>query len=619
MFKNVGRTGQLFSTLAQMLVLAWRAHPLCLVSVLTIQGIQGIIPIFATLVSGSLYNALVSLFQGIPFAQLLQGFILLLVARAALSIVEQILTPIRDYIQKELERQFTLSMRTTLYEKLNNFQGFSHFEDPHFHNALETTTNMMQYVPSQALDILVIFFQNLITLMAFASALLFVSPLLALILCISVLPHLFASLNFSRKRFLLQYENSPRERRASYYGQVLSGVPFAKEVRLFQLGNYFLRQFQEAIQQVYSAQRKLARREVHWRGLLALFSSLIGTGAFVVVVMQVFSKHIRLGDMVIYLNAVEQVQLALMMLILSISQMKEHILFFQKYQEILTLDDCIVHTPTPCQVPPLERGITFRNVSFRYSEQHPWMLRHLDMFLPVGRCVALVGLNGAGKTTLVKLLCRLYDPTEGQVLWDDIDIREFDVAVYRRQLGAIFQDFAHYDLSAQENIGLGETSQIKNLEAIEHVAKMAGLHDRIVTLSHGYQSMLSRWMADGATDDHGVDLSGGEWQKLALARMFLRNSPVLILDEPTAALDAQSEYDLFCQFHELMQGHTCLLITHRFSTVRMADSIAVLEHGHISAYGSHEALMTYPNQYARLYTIQAQSFVQALPHLSKEP
>jgi ATP-binding cassette, subfamily B, bacterial len=237
----------------------------------------------------------------------------------------------------------------------------------------------------------------------------------------------------------------------------------------------------------------------------------------------------------------------------------------------------------------LREGITLHNVSFRYSDQHSWILQNVNLVLPAGKCLALVGLNGAGKTTLVKLLARLYDPTEGEILWDGIDIRTFDPQDFRYHLSTIFQDFARYELTARENIGLGEIERIEATDEIEQAAIKAGIHKRIKSLPDGYQTILSRWMAE--EKKAGADLSGGEWQKLALACMLMRSSDLLILDEPSAALDAQAEHELYCHFREMMRDRTSLLITHRFSTIRMADLIAVIEQGQISEYGTHDELL----------------------------
>jgi len=542
-----------------------------------------------------------------------QGLFVLLVAQATLTLISQLTSPAQEYLQAELGRHLTLSLRGSLYQKLNSLGGLAHFEDPRLQNTLQITSSHVQFAPLQAIQFLSNGVQNSITLVSFFALLLALSPWLALVLSIAVLPHLIVNIKLNQQQFSLFMHTSPQERRASYYGQVLSWVSFAKEVRLFQLGDYFLRRFSDTTRQINTAQRAFQLRELRWQGLLSLLSSGVAIGAFVVVVLQAFARHISIGDMALYVQAVESVQNTLMMLVLALKHMNQDLLFFQQYEEVLSLSDCIARPCSPRPIPPLREGITFRNVSFRYSEHHPWIVRHLNLFLPAGSTLALVGLNGAGKTTLAKLLTRLYDPDEGELLWDGIDIREFEPEAYRRQLGIIFQDFVHYELSAQENIGLGQTEQIENLAAIEEAAKKAGVHERIKALPHGYQSLLSRWMAEvgeEGEDENGVDLSGGEWQKLALARMFLRDCPVLILDEPTASLDAQTEYELFHRFQALMRNHTSLLITHRFNTVRMADVIVVLEQGKVSELGSHAELMACEGTYARLYKMQAESYQQ---------
>ena len=600
-----------FLQFRQLFLLAWRAQPLCLTLLLAIQVVQGVVPVATGYISKELFDALTHVFQGTPFSLVAQGLVILLVAQAALSMMGQLTAPLQSYLQAELERHLSLSLRGTLYQKLNSLGGLAHFEDPRLQDTLQMTSSHVQFAPLQAIQLLSNGMQNSITLVSFFVLLLALSPWLALVLSIAILPHLIVNLKLNQQQFSLFIQNTPQERRASYYGQVLSWLSFAKEVRLFHLGDYFLHRFSDTTRQINASQRTFQLRELRWQGLLSLLSGAVAVGAFVVVVLQAFARHISVGDMALYVQAVESVQASLMILVFALKQMNQDLLFFQQYETVLSLRDCIARPSSPRAIPPLRDGITFRDVSFRYSEHHPWTLRHLNLFLPAGSTLALVGLNGAGKTTLVKLLTRLYDPSAGEILWDGIDIREFTPEAYRQHLGTIFQDFVRYELSAQENIGVGQTEQMENLAAIEEAAKKAGMHERIKDLPHGYSSMLSRWMAEeggNEDEDNGIDLSGGEWQKLALARMLLRDCPVLILDEPSASLDAQTEYELFTRFQALVRNHTSLLISHRFNTVRKADVIVVLEQGKISELGSHKELMELAGTYARLYKMQAESY-----------
>jgi ATP-binding cassette subfamily B protein len=321
--------------------------------------------------------------------------------------------------------------------------------------------------------------------------------------------------------------------------------------------------------------------------------------------LQAFGGKLSIGDVVLYTSAVANVQTALVGLVGVLSNINESVLFYGRYTNLLALPQPLRTSSSVQAVPPLKSGIELRNVSFRYSDYQPWVLRNLDMFIPAGQCVALVGLNGAGKTTLVKLLTRMYDPTEGQILWDGIELSMFDPSDLREHIAAILQDFTRYHLTAKENIGLGEIKNSEDMASIHRSAMAAGIHSTIESLPAGYATILSKWLAE---DGQGVDLSGGEWQKMALARMFLRQADMLILDEPTAALDAQAEYDIYGHFVDLMAGRTSLLISHRFSTVRMADVIVTLKNGRITEYGSHDKLMALGGTYAKLYNMQAEKY-----------
>ncbi len=567
--------------------------------------VQGLLPLATAWVLKGLFDLLSQNIQGHGSTSFPQQALFLLMVQAVLVIIGQFLQPLHTYWNAELGRKMSLKMKISVYQKLNDLLDLSYFEDPKFHNTIELAHTGAQIAPMQALSIITSLLQGIITVVSFIGILIIFNALLAGLIVLAVIPQLLVQLRLSQQHFGLMSSNSLKERRASYYGQILSWITFAKEVRLFNLSDYFLTLFTTTTQDIYRTQRKQAKRELQWQFLLAILSWIVATGTFVFVILQVFSRRISLGDVTLYSSAIMSVQSSLMGIVSAISQMKEGALLYDQYNTLLALPQAIAISSQPERVPPLQTGITLRDVSFRYSDQHPWVLRHVDLFLPVGQCLALVGLNGAGKSTLVKLLTRLYDPTEGQILWDDIDICELDLRDLRQRIGTVFQDFSRYDLTVAQNIGIGDTEQIEHPPAIKEAATKAGIHERITRLPEAYQSILSRWLAE---DEDGNDLSGGEWQKIALARMFMREADLLILDEPTSSLDAIAEHDLYTQFRTLIKNRTSLLITHRFSTVSMADSIAVIEDGHITEYGTHAQLLAQNQSYAKLYIMQTESY-----------
>lgn len=597
-------------TLPQMALLLLRAGPWYVLALIIIQGLQGLVPLLTAWIAKGIFDLLARVLQQRQAAANALPFLLLLLgAQAGVLLLSQVLSAPNQYVQNRLNLKLTLVIKTRIYQKIASFAGLAYFEDPAFHDIIQVVSNNAQFGPQELLSTSMTLFGGLMTLGSFLGVLLALQPLLALLILVAVLPQVYAQLRFGGQRFLLLLTSTLKERLAAYYGQVLTWTTFAKEVRLFDLGPHFLRKYVKTIEEVQQAQVRQQKRELRWNVLLATLAALVSGGMALYVTLQTFFGHLSLGDMALYISAVASVQMALLGTILTLANLPEQVRFFRQYMQLLALPQPLPVSSTPQPVPPLRTGIEFRDVSFRYSGQHPWTLRHLDLFLPAHQCLALVGLNGAGKTTLVKLLARLYDPTEGQILWDGTDIREFDPEEFRRHLGAIFQDFAHYDLSVHENIGLGNVSQLANHLGIEEAARKAGLHERIERLPLGYESILSRMLSD---PEESVDFSGGEWQKLALARMFLRPADLLILDEPTAALDAQAEYELYHQFRQLMHARTCLLITHRFSTVRMADRIAVLEAGQISEYGTHAELIACQGTYAKLYSMQATRYAETI-------
>jgi ATP-binding cassette subfamily B protein len=589
-----------------MLKLAWQAQPALLAGLILLELVQALVPLVTAWVTKLLFDLLALGLREGSSATPRGSLLLLLVAQGGLLIVSQLSAPAHQYLDAELGRKLTLRVQSVVYGKINDLSGLAPFEDPRFHDKIQLAAQGAQYAPLQALRILVSMIGNTATVMGFLGVLFTFNPFLTAAVGLAVLPQLYAHVSMGRQRFGLASENSPRERRGAYYSFVLSSVQFAKELRLFNLGDYFLGAFRRTYEEIHHHQRRQQMREFRWQVALAALSSSVASAAFVVVVLQTFAGRLSLGDVTLYTSAVMALQAALSGVVFAISDLNESVLFHGWFTDLMTLPQPLPLADRPSPAPPLKSGLELRDVSFRYSDEHPWVLRHLDLHIPAGRSVALVGLNGAGKTTLVKLLTRLYDPTEGQILWDGVDIREFEPRQLRARIGVILQDFVRYDTSVQENIGLGEVSRLRDAACVREAAVRAGVHEVIESLPQGYQSILSRWLAG---DGPGVDLSGGEWQKVALARMFMRSrAELLVLDEPTSALDARAEFDVYSRFVELIEGRTSLLITHRFGTVRTADVIAVLEDGRISEYGAHVDLLASEGTYAKLYRMQAERY-----------
>jgi ATP-binding cassette subfamily B protein len=321
---------------------------------------------------------------------------------------------------------------------------------------------------------------------------------------------------------------------------------------------------------------------------------------------------ITAGDVTMLVAAIGGVQVALTSVTMSLASAHQQLLLFEHVLAVVDAGPDLPAAAHPVPVPALERGIELRDVWFRYSDAHPWVLSGVDLFLPAGEAVALVGRNGAGKSTLVKLLCRLYDPTKGAILWDGVDLRDMDVAELRRRIGAVFQDFMHYDLTAAENIALGDVDAVGECERITAAARLAGIHDTVAGLPHGYDTMLTRIFSsheDEADPETGVALSGGQWQRLALARALLRDKrDLLILDEPSSGLDAVAEHEVHTRLREHRAGRTSVLISHRLGAVRAADQIVVLDAGAIVERGTHDELMATGGLYAELFRLQSAGY-----------
>ena len=492
-----------------------------------------------------------------------------------------------------------------------------HFEDPEFYDKLSRARREASSRPMSLVTESFALVQNLLTLTGYAALLLQFSGWVVLALMIATVPATIAEMRFSKATFRLRNWRSPDSRRLIYLEYVLANDEHAKEVKLFGLGPMFLGRYKELAERFHAEDSKLATR----RSIVTTLLSLLATGAFYVsyaaMALLAAASKLTLGNMTMYVLAFRSGQSAFQSILSGIGSIYEHNLYmsnlFAYLDGTVAAEDEARALPIEAPAPKLlgdgtsEQGIRLENVSFRYPNQKKddkWVLRNVDLFIPRGQSVALVGQNGAGKTTLVKLVTRLYEPTEGRVLLDGKDLRAWDRTELLARYGVVFQDFNQYQLKLRENVGVGSVEHLEEVPRIERAVDQGGAHALVANLSTGLETPLGKWFQDG------VELSGGQWQKVALARGFMREqADILVLDEPTAALDAEAEQAVFERFKELSKGKTTLIISHRFPTVRMADRILVLANNGIEEDGTHDALLAANKTYAHLYSMQAAGYV----------
>jgi ATP-binding cassette subfamily B protein len=416
----------------------------------------------------------------------------------------------------------------------------------------------------------------------------------------------------SRRRADLEWRATPQTRRQFFYSRLITDQTAAKEVRLFGLGDWLRGRRLRELRSIHTDEGALERKNLSIQGLLALLAAVVSGGGLIWTVQQAAAGRLSIGDVTMFAMAVVGVQGAVSGIVMKLADAYQSLLTFGHYEQIVTAGPDLPLAAAPVPTPALRDGIEVRDVWFRYDEAHPWVLRGISLFIPARTSAALIGLNGAGKSTLVKLICRLYDPERGAVLWDGVDIRDMNPAELRRRIGAVFQDYMAYDLTAAENIGIGDLPRLGDRDAIEGAARRAGVHERLAGLPSGYDTLLSRIFfstKDRDNPDTGVILSGGQWQRLALARGLMRaDRELLILDEPSSGLDAEAEHAIHQRLLAMRGGSTSLLISHRLGSVRDADRIFVLSGGQIVEQGTHQELMKLAGEYHRLFGLQASGY-----------
>jgi ATP-binding cassette subfamily B protein len=444
--------------------------------------------------------------------------------------------------------------------------------------------------------------QNGISLVSFGALLAHFSPWAVVVLLLAGLPAFVAEAKFSGDAFRLFRWRSPETRMQIYLETVLAREDHVKEVKLFGLGTRLLERYQAIFRRLYQEDRALTIRRDLWGFFLSLIGSGALYGAYAWIAISTVRQLISIGQMTMYVALFRQGQTTVSAMLTAVGGMYEDNLYLSTLYEYLETE-VILPTGSSVRGPHPEDGIRFEDVSFTYPGAQEAALENITLHLVPGTSLALVGENGSGKTTLIKLLTRLYAPTSGRILLDGQDLAEWDEAALRERIGVIFQDFARYQLLVGENVGAGDERYFEDEERWRAAAVKGRASDFIDTLPAGYQTQLGKWFKDGR------ELSGGQWQKIALSRAFMRSrADILVLDEPTAAMDAQAEAEVFEHFRQLARERITILISHRFSTVRMADQIVVLNNGHIIERGSHEELMQLHGRYAQLFTLQARGY-----------
>jgi len=591
-------------------VMVWRTSPQLTAASLVLRLVRALLPVITLFIGKLIIDDVVVLVQTPHKPETLGQWLnsglldwlgLLLMAEFALAVLADILGRIVSLVDSLLSERVTNSSSVRLMEHAATLD-LEDFEDSEFQDQLERARRqtsgrmtLMGQLFGQA--------QDIVTVASFVAGFIFYAPWLIALLLLALVPAFLGEAHFNAQSYSLDFGRTPERRQLDYVRQTAASVETAKEVKIFGLNSFLIDRYLRLATDFYAANRKLAMRRAGWGGLFTAIGTVGYYLAYAYIAWRTLAGEFSVGDLTFLAGSFRRLRTLLEGLLSSFSTTASQALYLNDLFSFFEVKPEILSPDNPRPFPqPICRSFVFEDVGFRYPDAERWAVRHLSFTLHAGEVLALVGENGAGKTTLVKLLTRLYDPDEGRILLDGHDLREYDLNALRGNMGVIFQDFVRYNLSAGDNIAVGKIGARDDHARIEHAARRSQADEVITRLPTRYRQMI------GKRFKNGVELSGGEWQKIAIARAYMREAAVLVLDEPTAALDARSEFEVFKRFKELSAGKTAVLISHRFSSVRMADRILVLADGMVEAAGTHDELMAQPGRYSELFELQAAGY-----------
>ncbi|HZY72549.1 MAG TPA: ABC transporter ATP-binding protein [Edaphobacter sp.] len=584
--------------LPPVLRILWDSGPSVVVWGLIIRVIVATLPIGIAKVAALILQDIADVLRGQPLAH---DFWILVGTEVGLNVIFGLLMHAMDYSDSLLANRYTQYVSVRVMEQASRLD-LTTYENPVFYDRLERArvqaTDRLGMIQQMGRLI-----QQLITTLTFTAVLAWASPWLVLLLALGVLPSFLGETHFAFLGYAKNFRQTPAKRQMDYLRQVAGSREGAKEVKLFGLYKFFTGKFEMLAHQIYVEDVALSRSKLIVGGMLGVIGTLGYYSAYIYVIWRTLGGDYNIGKFTFLTTSIQQASSNLQQVFSTVSGIADQALFLTDLIAFFEMEPTVQSKPDGRKVPvPIRRGFEFRNVSFAYPGTTRTVLHNFNFTLSPGERIALIGENGQGKTTVVKLITRLYDPTEGEILLDGVDLRDYELEDLHRHIGVIFQDFMRFEMTARENIAVGRVDRPHTQDDLESAAHKSLADEVVGKLSGGYDQMLGRRF------EGGVELSGGEWQKIALARAYLRDAQLLILDEPTAALDARSELEVFERFAELTLGKMALLISHRFSTVRMADRIVVLSGGRLIEEGGHEELMRKGGLYAEMFEMQAASY-----------